>query len=95
MIKNLSFLFILEKNFINFFLLLKVMTITDVILICIKENTVEFFEQLLNLLIKSADRSIIFASRQIVDTLVDNVITLDSKLASGNINIFAFFFFVD
>uniref|UniRef100_A0A158Q833 Nipped-B protein n=1 Tax=Elaeophora elaphi TaxID=1147741 RepID=A0A158Q833_9BILA len=61
----------------------KVMTLTDMVQICIKENTLDFFEQLLNSLLKSNDRTLLFASRQIVDTLVDNVLTLDSKMASG------------
>uniref|UniRef100_A0A1I8EA76 Nipped-B protein n=1 Tax=Wuchereria bancrofti TaxID=6293 RepID=A0A1I8EA76_WUCBA len=60
-----------------------VMTLTDMVQICVKENTLDFFEQLLNSLLKSSDRTLLFASRQIVDTLVDNVLTLDSKMASG------------
>ncbi|KAL3993808.1 Sister chromatid cohesion C-terminus family protein [Acanthocheilonema viteae] len=59
------------------------MTLTDMVQICIKENTLDFFEQLLNSLLKNNDRALLFASRQIVDTLVDNVLTLDSKMASG------------
>lgn len=54
--------------------------------ICIKENTLDFFEQLLNSLLKSSDRTLLFASRQIVDTLVDNVLTLDSKMATGKLD---------
>ncbi|KAK6104387.1 Sister chromatid cohesion C-terminus family protein [Brugia pahangi] len=60
-----------------------VMTLTDMVQICVKENTLDFFEQLLNSLLKTNDRTLLFASRQIVDTLVDNVLTLDSKMASG------------
>ncbi|VDK74707.1 unnamed protein product [Litomosoides sigmodontis] len=61
-----------------------VVTLTDMVQICVKENTLDFFEQLLNSLLKSNDRTLLFASRQIVDTLVDNVLTLDSKMASGD-----------
>uniref|UniRef100_A0A915PUN3 Nipped-B protein n=1 Tax=Setaria digitata TaxID=48799 RepID=A0A915PUN3_9BILA len=61
-----------------------VMTLTDMVQICVKENTLDFFEQLLNNLLKNNDRTLLFASRQIVDTLVDNVLTLDSKMASGD-----------
>ncbi|MCP9261200.1 hypothetical protein DINM_004449 [Dirofilaria immitis] len=61
-----------------------VMTLTDMVQICVKENTLDFFEQLLNNLLKSNDRTLLFASRQIVDTLVDNILTLDSKMASGS-----------
>ena len=62
---------------------LQVMTVTDMVQTCMKENTVEFFEQLLNCLLKGGDRSILCASRQIVDTLVDSVLALDSKIVSG------------
>uniref|UniRef100_A0A0N5APU5 Nipped-B protein n=1 Tax=Syphacia muris TaxID=451379 RepID=A0A0N5APU5_9BILA len=61
----------------------KVMTITDMVQKCMKDNTVEFFEQLLTYLLKSNDRSIFCASRQIVDTLVDSVLSLDSKIVAG------------
>lgn len=67
------------------------MTLTDMVQICIKENTLDFFEQLLNSLLKTNDRTLLFASRQIVDTLVDNVLTLDSKMASGESNFFFIF----
>lgn len=53
--------------------------------ICVRENTVDFFDQMLNHLLKNADHSLLMASRQIIDTLVDSVLTLDSKMAnSGN-----------
>lgn len=60
------------------------MTITDMVQKCMKDNTVEFFEQLLTYLLKSNDRSIFCASRQIVDTLVDSVLSLDSKIVAGS-----------
>ncbi|KHN74356.1 Nipped-B-like protein pqn-85 [Toxocara canis] len=63
-------------------LIRKVMSMTEMVQICVKENSVEFFEQLLNCLLKSGDRILLSASRQMVDTLVDNVLTLDSKIAS-------------
>ncbi|VDK72975.1 unnamed protein product, partial [Onchocerca ochengi] len=73
-----------EHNSIQLINKLRVMTLTDMVQICVKENTLDFFEQLLNSLLKSDDRTLLFASRQIVDTLVDNVLTLDSKMASGS-----------
>lgn len=56
---------------------------TEMVQICVKENSVEFFEQLLHCLLRGGDRALLCASRQMIDTLVDNVLTLDSKIASG------------
>uniref|UniRef100_A0A915BWJ3 Nipped-B protein n=2 Tax=Parascaris univalens TaxID=6257 RepID=A0A915BWJ3_PARUN len=60
----------------------KVMSMTEMVQICVKENSVEFFEQLLHCLLRGGDRTLLCASRQMIDTLVDNVLTLDSKIAS-------------
>lgn len=63
------------------------MIITDMVQKCMKDNTVEFFEQLLSSLLKGGDRSILYASKQIVDTLVDSVLSLDSKIVAGALNL--------
>lgn len=73
--------------------LLKVMTLTDMVQVCVKENTVDFVEQMLSCLMKSGDRTLQLASRQIVDALVDNVLTLDSKMASSGLFCYTFSIF--
>ncbi|VDN18920.1 unnamed protein product [Gongylonema pulchrum] len=60
----------------------KVLTVTNVMQIC--GEKIRYFEQFLNLLYKNNDRAVLVASRQIVDTLVDNVLSLDSIMASGS-----------
>ncbi|VDN17750.1 unnamed protein product, partial [Gongylonema pulchrum] len=59
-----------------------VLTVTNVMQIC--GEKIRYFEQFLNLLYKNNDRAVLVASRQIVDTLVDNVLSLDSIMASGS-----------
>jgi hypothetical protein len=53
---------------------------------CVKYSTLETFENLINLIFKNnaTDRSIKFASKQIVDALVDTALTLDSKTATNS-----------
>uniref|UniRef100_A0A0N4V606 Nipped-B protein n=1 Tax=Enterobius vermicularis TaxID=51028 RepID=A0A0N4V606_ENTVE len=63
----------------------KVMIITDMVQKCMKDNTVEFFEQLLSSLLKGGDRSILYASKQIVDTLVDSTGKANDESRAGNV----------
>lgn len=63
-------------------LLKKVVTITDVVNACSKENAnYEGFESLLTILLKKEnDKNALQAAKQIVNCLVENVLTLEEKL---------------
>ena len=55
---------------------------------CAAEQTIDFLEQLLQSVLKQGEKSLIVASKQIVDSLVDNVLVLERTLAtdSGTVN---------
>lgn len=56
----------------------------DVVDVCVKDGIIEHFETLIASIVKkSTEYDIILASRQIVDALVDYIISLDSKIANG------------
>uniref|UniRef100_A0A914CW65 Nipped-B protein n=1 Tax=Acrobeloides nanus TaxID=290746 RepID=A0A914CW65_9BILA len=62
-------------------LLKKVTTMADTIEVCVSENMSEYFETLVGAILKNnSDKSAIHACRQIVDCLIDNILTLDSKV---------------
>lgn len=56
----------------------------DVVDVCVKEGIIEHFETLIASIVKkNTEYEIILASKQIVDSLVDYIISLDSKIAKG------------
>lgn len=57
------------------------MIITDVVLICHRSQSLDCFEALLSNLLKTGERQAVNATKQIVDCLVDNILTLDAKMA--------------
>lgn len=63
-------------------LIKKVIQMTAVAQQCAVEQTIDFLEQLLQSLLKQGDKTLLVASRQIVDSLVDNVLVLETKMAS-------------
>ncbi|CAJ0573496.1 unnamed protein product, partial [Mesorhabditis spiculigera] len=65
-------------------LLKRVQLLTATTELCAAENTVEHIETMFNLIFKTGDKGTIFACRQIVDSLVDSVLTLESKMAIEN-----------
>ncbi|VDK21958.1 unnamed protein product [Anisakis simplex] len=72
------------------YLSLLVVQMTEMVQMCMRDNSLEFFEQLLNNLLKGGDKTLLLASTQMVDTLVDNILTLDSKIASVGIFVVLF-----
>lgn len=61
----------------------------DTIEVCVQENVSEYFETLVSLILKnSSDKSALHACRQIIDCLIDNILTLDSKVVDGKFIIF-------
>lgn len=67
-------------------LLKKVLTITDAVGACAKDGgQYEGFESLLStLLCKEQDKAVLHAAKQIVNCLVENVLTLDERLADND-----------
>ncbi|KJH47695.1 HEAT repeat protein [Dictyocaulus viviparus] len=65
-------------------LLKKVMVMTKVVQICAEEVKLETLEMLFQSVLKQADKSVLFASQQIVDMFMDNILTLENMIATGN-----------
>ncbi|KAK6029946.1 HEAT repeat protein [Ostertagia ostertagi] len=65
-------------------LLKKVIVMTKVIQICAEEMKLEAMEVLFHSLLKQGDRSSLAASRQIIDMFMDNVLTIENKMATEN-----------
>lgn len=55
---------------------------TAVAQLCASEQTLDFMEQLLQSILKQEDKSVIMASREIVDSLVDNILILERNMAA-------------
>ncbi|PAV81096.1 hypothetical protein WR25_24873 isoform B [Diploscapter pachys] len=64
-------------------LLKRVITITRMVQVCKTEQNIEFLEQLMHSLLKQNERGVLTASRQIVDSLFDNIMYLEQKMARG------------
>ncbi|KAI1712006.1 HEAT repeat associated with sister chromatid cohesion domain-containing protein [Ditylenchus destructor] len=63
----------------------KVMSLTDVASVCLKDNILEQLEQLMCAILSNCQEKItIYASKQIVDALVDKVISLNLQIAKGD-----------
>ncbi|PAV81095.1 hypothetical protein WR25_24873 isoform A [Diploscapter pachys] len=62
-------------------LLKRVITITRMVQVCKTEQNIEFLEQLMHSLLKQNERGVLTASRQIVDSLFDNIMYLEQKMA--------------
>ncbi|CAD6192097.1 unnamed protein product [Caenorhabditis auriculariae] len=62
----------------------KVLIMSGVVQHCINEQTVEMLEQLIHSIIKQGDKSVLLACEQTVDALVDNILQLETKMASEN-----------
>ncbi|WKX93369.1 hypothetical protein Q1695_010984 [Nippostrongylus brasiliensis] len=65
-------------------LLKKVVVMTKVTQICAEEMKLEALELLFQSLLKQGDKSSLAASRQIVDMFMDNVLTIENKMATEN-----------
>ncbi|EPB68083.1 HEAT repeat protein [Ancylostoma ceylanicum] len=65
-------------------LLKKVVVMTKVVQTCAEELKLEALETLFQALLKQGDKSTLAASRQIVDMFMDNVLTLENKMATEN-----------
>lgn len=73
----------------------KVISMADVVDVCVKEGIIEHFETLIATLVKkSNEQDILVSSRQIVDALVDYIISLDSKIANGRLICYVSYLFV-
>ncbi|KAJ1354545.1 hypothetical protein KIN20_011525 [Parelaphostrongylus tenuis] len=65
-------------------LLKKVVVMTKVVQICAEEMRLEALETLFHSLLKQGDKSVLSASRQIIDMFMDNVLTLENVMATEN-----------
>ncbi|CAJ0606280.1 unnamed protein product [Cylicocyclus nassatus] len=80
--QNLWFQPVSERN--TPALLKKVVVMTKVVQTCAEESKLEALEMLFQALLKQGDKSTLAASRQIVDMFMDNVLTLENKMATEN-----------
>lgn len=65
------------------------MSLTDVASVCLKDNILEQLEQLMCAILSNCQEKItIYASKQIVDALVDKVISLNLQIAKGKFGLF-------
>lgn len=65
---------------------------TDTVDICVKEGLIEHFETLVITIFKNnTDKTSTFAAKQIIDALVDLILSLDSKIATGIFLIILFY----
>lgn len=56
----------------------------DTVDICAKEGLIEHFEMLVSIVFKkNVEKTTTFAAKQIIDELVDSILSLDSKIATG------------
>ncbi|CAI5442496.1 unnamed protein product [Caenorhabditis angaria] len=60
----------------------KVMVMSRVVQHCIADSTVEYLETLVHTILKSSDKGVLFASKQIIDNLVDCILHLETKMAN-------------
>ncbi|KAK6732347.1 hypothetical protein RB195_016622 [Necator americanus] len=65
-------------------LLKKVVVMAKVVQTCAEEMKLEALETLFLAILKQGDKSALAASRQIVDMFMDNVLTLENKIATEN-----------
>lgn len=72
--------FEMYKNTCNF-CIFKVVTITDVVQVCMRDGSLDCLETVLNNLLKGGDKQTITSSKQLVDCLVENILTLEAKMA--------------
>lgn len=62
----------------------KVNVMTSVVQQCLADNSLQNLEQLVQTIIKSGDKNVVSSCTQIVNTLVDNILRLDTKMAQEN-----------
>ncbi|CAB3404907.1 unnamed protein product [Caenorhabditis bovis] len=61
----------------------KALVMSSVVRHCIQDVTVEYLEQLIHWVLKSEDKMVLLASRQLVDKLVDHILHLETTMAQN------------